>query len=558
MYGLLLGSAYKQATEAILIISGFCVYSVASALFMFPIMFTYFQPTLKIYAQERADGAGHAIDLVFQGFIRFVSMAFIPVIICCAILYLFAVQVVAYDIWVFSQVAIINLALNQTWIALLMLIIFCFPTIAHRISPIIASVAGFAGGFFVPIHLMPVYYRWLFVINPNFYGFSASARIILDNMRLTCPYESELECYTSSANYTLQQFDFINIQPYQHILILLAMTIIFLFLAHTALWIRYFNWRLLLKSTRAKGRLNLEEEQEIETYMGGSTEYNPYVTSPHVKRNSSHMQNLSNDFNWEIPQEQPYQQELSPLSNQDSPVVVPTRSSIVSGEHGYSNFFENQDIIDSPVPIAKNLNNLSTPNLYEPEKPRGTKLVKHRSFKVKRANDFRFKEELFKSSSFTNLNSAARKTDESQNTQSLSKKNADERIRDRQQNMYNRIHEYNMVSRVVDDEVSRDWQLTFRKKASKIYKRTTKKIDRNLLEEINFREIESTNMIIDPVTSKLSKYELTHEEGYSTLPKSFPQEDDDFLAQQMEPVRSFAGINTDIQTSVMLRRRNSL
>ena len=557
VYGLLLGSAYKQATEALLIISGFCVYSVASALFMFPIMFTYFQPTLKIYGQERADGAGYAIDLVFQGFVRFVSMAFIPVIICCAVLYIFMVQVVAYDIWVFTQVAVINLALNQTWIALLMFIIFCFPTIAHRISPIVASVAGFAGGFFVPIHLMPVYYQWLFVINPNFYGFSASARIILDNLRLTCPYESELECFTTSANYTLQQFDFINIQPYQHILILLAMTIIFLFLAHTALWIRYFNWRQLLKSTKSKGRVNLDEDQEIETYMGGSTECNPYLTSPLDKRNSSHMQNLTNEFNWEIPLEQPYQQELLPLSNQTSPTAAPIRSSITSGEHGYNNFFENTITIDSPILTTKNPNTISTPSLNEPEKQHVTKLVKHRSFKVKRSNDFRFREELFHSSSFTNLNLGAGKKAESSITPSLLKKNADERIRDRQQNMYNRIHEYNLVSKVIEDEVSRDWQLTFRKKASKIYKNTTKEIDMKLLEELNFGEIESTNMVINPVNNKLSKCELTHEEGYSTLPKTFPQEDD-YINQHLEPVRSFAGIDTNTQSVIMLKRRNSL
>ena len=558
IYGLLLGSAYKQASEALLIISGFCVYSVASALFMFPIMFTYFGPTLKIYAQERADGAGYALDLVFQGFVRFVSMAFIPVILCCAVLYLFVVQVVAYDIWVFAQVAVINLALNQTWIALLMFVIFCFPTIAHRISPIIASVAGFAGGFFVPIHLMPVYYQWLFVINPNFYGFSASARIILDNLPLTCAYESELECYTSSANYTLQQFDFINIQPYQHILILLAMTVIFLFLAHTALWIRYFNWRLLLKSALPKARVSLDEEQEIENYMGGSVEQNSYVGSPQEKRNSSHMQNLTNEFNWETPLEHPYQQELSPLSNHTSPPAVPNRSSNVSGEQGYSNFFENPIAIDSPIMAVKNPNAISTPNLNAPEKPRESKLVKHRSFKVKRANDLQFREELFQSSSFTNLNMGGRNLEEPRITNSLSKKNADERIRDRQQNMYNRIHEYNLVSKVIEDEVSRDWQLTFRKKASKIYTKTTKRIDRKLLEELNFGELEATNLgNIHSVNSKLSKCEITREEGYSTMPKTFP-EDSDVTSQQLEHVRSFCEVDTNTQSPVMLKRRNSL
>ncbi|KAI6657302.1 hypothetical protein LOD99_50 [Oopsacas minuta] len=552
VYGLLLGSAYKQASEALLIISGFCVYSVASALFMFPIMYTYFQPTLKIYAQERADGAGMASDLVFQGFVRFVSMAFIPVILCCAVLYLFVVQIAAYDPWVFFQVAVINLALNQTWIALLMFIIFCFPTIAHRISPIVASIAGFAGGFFVPIHLMPVYYNWLFFINPNFYGFSASARIILDNMQVTCEYESELECYTSSANYTLQQFDFINIQPYQHILVLLAMTVIFLFLAHTALWIRYFNWRLVLKSTRSKVRSDIVEELEIETYMGGSTEYNQYTTSTHEKRHSSVMQNVNSEFNWEIPQEQA-SQDWQPLSKQLSPINSICRNSIASGEQSYANFFENQ-AINSPIAPVKKCYNKSTPDLDLEvlDRPSGSRLVKNRSFKVKR-KDQRIDDQLFRSSSFSNLDTVV-----SVKTPVFPQKNADQQIRDRQQNMYNRIHEYNLVSKVVEDEVSKDWQLTFRKKAAKIYTKTTKKIDKKLLEEMNFGEIESTKLdMMGPITSRVSNCESIHEEGYSTLPKSFPR-DDEYILEPNSPLKSFAGIDQDDTTPVLLvnRRRS--
>lgn len=551
VYGLLLGSAYKQASEAILIISGFCVYSVASALFMFPIMFTYFQPTLKIYAQERADGAGYAVDLVFQGFVRFVSMAFIPVIICCAILYLFVVQVAAYNPWVFFQVVVINLALNHTWIALLMFVIFCFPTIAHRISPIIASVAGFAGGFFVPIHLMPVYYQWLFAINPNFYGFSASARIILDNMKLSCEYESELECYSTSANYTLQQFDFIDIQPYQHILILLSMTIIFLFLAHTALWIRYFNWRLVLKSTRSKVVTDIDGEYGIETYLGGSTEYNPYISSPVDKRQSLVMQTVSNEFNWEVPQEKP-NEDWSPLSKQLSQVNSQCRNSIVSGEHvAGGHFYENP--ISSPIFAPKNASNRSTPNLdiNVIDKVRDAKLVKNRSFRSNRTSDLRFDGNIYESRSFSDL-----PTVESHTATSLTQKNADQRIRDRQQNMYNRIQEYNLVSKVVEDEVSKDWQSTFRKKASKIYTKTTKKIDKKLLNEMSFDEIESQNLNIGPLASTVSKCDSTHEEGYSTLPKSFPR-DEEYVLQQQEPVRSFLGINKDVQKPILLDRRRS-
>lgn len=68
--------------------SGFCVYSVASALFMFPALYTYYQRALNIYSFEHADGVGKASDLVIQPFIRFISMAIIPVVVCAWILYL--------------------------------------------------------------------------------------------------------------------------------------------------------------------------------------------------------------------------------------------------------------------------------------------------------------------------------------------------------------------------------------------------------------------------------------------------------------------------------------
>ena len=549
VYGLLLGSAYKQASEALLIISGFCVYSVASALFMFPIMFTYYQPTLKIYAQERADGAGYAIDLVFQGFVRFVTMAFIPVIICCVILYLFVVQVDSYNPWVLFQVIVINLALNHTWISLLMFVIFCFPTIAHRISPIIASVAGFAGGFFVPVHLMPVYYKWLFYVNPNFYGFSASARIILDNLKLSCEYESELECYTTSANYTLQQFDFIDIQPYQHILVLLSMTVIFLFLAHTVLWIRYFNWRLLFKS-RSKVVVEIDEDHGIETYLGGSTEYDQYNSSTADKRQSLVMQTLSDEFNWEVPQEQP-NEDRSPLSKQLSPIYSQGRNSLASGDHGGGNFFENP-IVSSPISVPKNPSNRSTPNLDANviERPKSAKFV-NRSFRGKRSSDLRFDGNIYESRSFSDL-----PTIDSHKSTTLTQKNAEQRIRDRQQNMYNRIQEYNLVSKVVEDEVSRDWQLTFRKKASKIYTKTTKKIDQKLLQDMKFDEIESHNLELRPLTSTVSKCESMHEEGYSTLPKIFPR-DEDIIPEQLEPVKSFVEVTKDVEKPILLDRRRS-
>ena len=86
-YLILTGTVYLQTNKPFLVMSGFCVYSVASALFMFPALYTFYIPALQIFTFEHADGAGRATDLVIQPFVRFISMAFFPVIICAGVLY---------------------------------------------------------------------------------------------------------------------------------------------------------------------------------------------------------------------------------------------------------------------------------------------------------------------------------------------------------------------------------------------------------------------------------------------------------------------------------------
>ena len=57
----------------------------------------------------------------------------------------------SYQVLVYLQVVLTNVALNQTWIALLIALICAFPAKAFRLSPIIAAVAGFSSGFFIPV-----------------------------------------------------------------------------------------------------------------------------------------------------------------------------------------------------------------------------------------------------------------------------------------------------------------------------------------------------------------------------------------------------------------------
>ena len=60
-----------------------------------------------------------------------------------------------YNLITFGQMLIFNLSLNQTWIALLIFVIMAIPQYAHRVSPVLSAIAGFAGGFFIPPSQMP-------------------------------------------------------------------------------------------------------------------------------------------------------------------------------------------------------------------------------------------------------------------------------------------------------------------------------------------------------------------------------------------------------------------
>lgn len=65
-----------------------CVFSVASGLFVFPAIELYYTPALRVYGYERADGVGRSQDLVIQGFVRYITVAFIPVVLSTGLIYL--------------------------------------------------------------------------------------------------------------------------------------------------------------------------------------------------------------------------------------------------------------------------------------------------------------------------------------------------------------------------------------------------------------------------------------------------------------------------------------
>jgi hypothetical protein len=65
------------------------------------------------------------------------------------------IDILRWDLMEFLQVALVNIALNQVWTALLIWLIVTFPRKSFRLSPVLSAVAGFASGFFIPISHIP-------------------------------------------------------------------------------------------------------------------------------------------------------------------------------------------------------------------------------------------------------------------------------------------------------------------------------------------------------------------------------------------------------------------
>ena len=59
----------------------------------------------------------------------------------------------SYDLLTYLQVLVVNVALNQTWIALIIALICAIPE-PLRLAQIISAVAGFSSGFFIPIGVL--------------------------------------------------------------------------------------------------------------------------------------------------------------------------------------------------------------------------------------------------------------------------------------------------------------------------------------------------------------------------------------------------------------------
>ncbi|KAJ7380372.1 hypothetical protein OS493_008824 [Desmophyllum pertusum] len=251
MFGVIVGTVYLRAEEkdGILLMSAYCVYCCASPLFLSSVLMAHLDKALDIFHLERADGCGRSHENVIQTYVRTAAVCVIPVIVCSIMSYFMVMT--SYDLWKFLLVTIISLVLNQTWIAVYMMVICAHPGIAHRICPMVSAIGGFAGGFLVPRPSMPDGYNLLFYINPQFYGYSAITKVLLLNVRLKCEYESTLNCISTDGNAVLARFGLDTVNIYENLVIMLGMTVLSLILSWLFLEAKYVNTRFFTRTSRS-------------------------------------------------------------------------------------------------------------------------------------------------------------------------------------------------------------------------------------------------------------------------------------------------------------------
>ncbi len=206
-----------------------CLLSCSSSLFMSSIISSLLVEPLKLFYLEHSDGISKSHELILQVFIRMTALSTLPLSVCSTIVFGLVYQ--NYSLEAYLVVLLAFLLVNQVWISVFIVLNVLSPSQAHRLCPVFAAAGGFSCGFIVPKSLMPVYYRWIFYINPSFYAFSATSVTVLEGNDIECTRSSTLECFRDSGLATIEYFGLADINPFQNLVILMGMLMILLCLA---------------------------------------------------------------------------------------------------------------------------------------------------------------------------------------------------------------------------------------------------------------------------------------------------------------------------------------
>ena len=221
------------------------VFLCASQLFMASVIHAHFSKSIPVFALEQAEGVGKSYELVIHAFIRIAALTVLPLSLCSAIIYLCTIT--ELNLWKFFVTTIIHMQLNHVWISVIMFAVCAAPRYSTLICPMLSAVSGFAGGFLVPEPEMPIFYYWLFYINPTHWAYSSTMKVLINDVTFACEGRSKIECQGSMGSAILKQFGFHDVNPYRNMVIMIGLLIVFVFSTMTAVELRYTDklkrWR---------------------------------------------------------------------------------------------------------------------------------------------------------------------------------------------------------------------------------------------------------------------------------------------------------------------------
>lgn len=96
---------------------------------------------------ESSLDVGYSYEHVIQTFLSTSAACLLPVLANSVQTYFMVIT--SYNWWRFFLVTVVSLVLNQTWIALYMMVTYVTPSNACHAGLVIAILAGFSGGFIV-------------------------------------------------------------------------------------------------------------------------------------------------------------------------------------------------------------------------------------------------------------------------------------------------------------------------------------------------------------------------------------------------------------------------
>lgn len=243
-----IGTTYLYTNTPVQVMSVTCLLSCSSSLFMSSIIMSLLVEPLKLFRLEHSDGISSAHELVLQVFIRMSAVCTLPLAVCATLVFMLVYQ--NYSPVVYVTILLTFLLVNQCWLSLFILFTVLYPQQAHRLCPVFSAIGGFCCGFIIPKPLMPVYYRWIFYINPSYYAYAGTTVTVLHGNDLGgCDRASPLECFRESSVAILDEFGLGEVNPIQSMVVLIGMVWVLLLLGILVLQLKV-TYPLIKESLR--------------------------------------------------------------------------------------------------------------------------------------------------------------------------------------------------------------------------------------------------------------------------------------------------------------------